>query len=47
VLHDRFPEMMDVARSIINFPVHQDMTPDQADAMVRSFGRAVAKARRV
>jgi dTDP-4-amino-4,6-dideoxygalactose transaminase len=46
VLHDRFPEMMDVARSIINFPVHQDMIPDQADAMVRSFEGAVAKARR-
>lgn len=29
--------MQTLSRSIINFPVHQDVDPHRIDAMVRSF----------
>lgn len=45
-VHDAFPQTMALARSIINFPVHQDMLPEQAEGMIASFERAALAARR-
>ena len=45
-VHQGFPAMMALASSIINFPVHQDMHPDQSGAMMASFERAVVDAQR-
>lgn len=43
-IREDFPEMTGVSRSIINFPVHQDMIPGQAEAIVRSFESALKAA---
>lgn len=36
-VRDAFPAMQALSRSIINFPVHQDVDPHRIDAMVQSF----------
>ena len=40
-LQDRFPAMTSVSRSITNFPVHQDVAPDEIEAMIASFAASL------
>jgi dTDP-4-amino-4,6-dideoxygalactose transaminase len=40
-VREDFPEMVELSRSIINFPVHQDVDPDAILAMVQAFEAAL------
>ncbi|WP_158862989.1 DegT/DnrJ/EryC1/StrS family aminotransferase [Leifsonia sp. AG29] len=42
---DRFPNLTDVSRHIINFPVHQDSSPLEFAGMVASFRRHLESSR--
>lgn len=40
---DQFPRLNELSRSIINFPVHQDVAQDEIQPMVQSFGNHLAE----